>query len=197
VADVAVLEDPDAARMAIEPVRAGLLAELATEPSSAAGVAARLGLPRQKVGYHLNALAGQGLVVEVDRRRHGGLTERVFAASARAYVISPLAMGPIGADPARVADRLSSSYLLALAARAVREVGALVRGASAAGRRLPTLSVDVDIRLASAAERAAFAEDLAAAVRDLAARYHDAAAPAGRWYRLVAFAHPRVRSSEA
>jgi predicted ArsR family transcriptional regulator len=197
VADVAVLEDPDAARMAIEPVRAGLLAELATEPSSAAGVAARLGLPRQKVGYHLNALAGQGLVVEVDRRRHGGLTERVFAASARAYVISPLAMGPIGADPARVADRLSSSYLLALAARAVREVGALVRGASAAGRRLPTLSVDVDIRLASAAERAAFAEDLAAVVRDLAARYHDAAAPAGRWYRLVAFAHPRVRSSEA
>jgi predicted ArsR family transcriptional regulator len=183
--------------MAIEPVRAGLLAELATEPSSAAGVAARLGLPRQKVGYHLNALAGQGLVVEVDRRRHGGLTERVFAASARAYVISPLAMGPIGADPARVADRLSSSYLLALAARAVREVGALVRGASAAGRRLPTLSVDVDIRLASAAERAAFAEDLAAVVRDLAARYHDAAAPAGRWYRLVAFAHPRVRSSEA
>ena len=197
MADVAVLEDPDAARMAIEPVRAGLLAELATEPSSAAGVAARLGLPRQKVGYHLNALAGQGLVVEVDRRRHGGLTERVFAASARAYVISPLAMGPIGADPARVADRLSSSYLLALAARAVREVGALVRGASAAGRRLPTLSVDVDIRLASSAERAAFAEDLATAVRDLAARYHDAAAPAGRWYRLVAFAHPRVRSSEA
>jgi hypothetical protein len=84
-----------------------------------------------------------------------------------------------------------------LAARAVREVGALVRAASAAGRRLPTLSIDVDVRFRCAADRAGFADDLAAAVSTLAARYHDPAAPGGRWYRVVAFAHPHVPAQEA
>jgi DNA-binding transcriptional ArsR family regulator len=197
MADVAVLDEPAVALAALEPVRARLLAELASEPASAAGVAARVELPRQKVGYHLATLADRGLVVEVERRRHGGLTERVFAASAGSYVVSPAAMGPAGADPGRVTDRLSASYLVALAARAVREVGALVRGASTAGKRLPTLSIDADVRLRTAADRAAFADDLAAAVRTLTARYHDPAAPGGRWYRVVAFAHPHVPAQEA
>ncbi len=52
---VAVLDDPGAALAALDPMRASLLAALAAEPASAAAVAARLGLPRQKVGYHLNA----------------------------------------------------------------------------------------------------------------------------------------------
>jgi len=115
----------------------------------------------------------------------------VLTASARAYVVSPAALGPAAADPDAVADRLSAGYLLAVAGRAVREVGGLLRGAGAAGKRLPTLSVEADVRFASAADRAAFATDLAACVRDLAARYHDGSAPQGRWYRLVALSHPR------
>ena len=189
--DVAVLADPLTAAVALEPVRARILASLAAEPASAAGVAARLGLPRQKVGYHLNALAERGLVVEVDQRRHGGLTERIFAASAASYVVSPAAMGEAAVDVGTVPDRLSASYLIALAARAVRELGALAHGAAAAQKRLPTLSIDADIRFRSAADRAEFAEELAAAVRTLAARYHDEGARGGRWYRVVAFAHPR------
>lgn len=189
--DVAVLDTPAAALVALDPVRARLLAALGEEPASAAGLAARVGLPRQKVHYHLRALEDQGLVVEVGQRRHGGLTERVLAASAGAYVVSPAAMGAAGADPARVPDRLSASYLLALAGRVVREVGALLRRAEQAGAPLPTLSVDADIRFRSPEDRAAFADDLAGAVRTLAARYHDEAAPDGRWYRLVALSHPR------
>ena len=191
--DVAVLDDPAAALAALDPARAALLASLATEPASAAGLATRLGLPRQKVGYHLTALEKQGLVVEVDQRRHGGLTERILAASAGAYVVSPAAMGAAGADPRRVGDRLSASYLLALAGRVVREVGTLVRGADTT---VPTLSIDADIRFRSAADRAAFADDLAAAVRSLTSRYHDEAAPGGRWYRLVALSHPRPSEEE-
>ncbi len=195
--DVAVLDDPQVAAAALEPTRARLLAALAAEPASAASVAVRLGLPRQRVGHHLRALEDKGLLVEVGRRRHGGLTERVLTASARAYVVSPAALGPAAADPAAVADRLSAAYLLALAARAVREVGALVRGAERAGRRLPTLSVEADIRFASAADRAAFAEDLAACVRDLAARYDDESASGGRTYRVVALSHPRPAEQAA
>lgn len=188
--DVAVLDDPATAIIALDPLRSRMLASLATEPASAAGVAARLGLPRQKAGYHLTALADQGLVVEVGSRRHGGLVERILTASAGAYVISPTAMGHAAADLRRLPDRLSAAYLVALAARAVHEVGALLRGADAAGQRLPTLSIDTDVRFRSADERAAFADELAAGVRTLVARYHDESAPAGRWYRVVAIAHP-------
>ena len=57
----------------------------------------------------------------VEERLWGGLTERLMVATAASYVVSPAALGPIGADPARNNDRLSASYLLALAARIVRE----------------------------------------------------------------------------
>jgi len=187
VADVAVLEDPRVAAVALEPTRTRLLAELTAAPASAAALAAATGLPRQRLGHHLAA---------VERRRHGGLTERVLGASAAAYVVSPAAMGAAGVHPARVRDRLSAAYAIAVAARVVREVGALLRGATAARRSLPTLTVDTDIRFRSAAERAAFADDMAAAVRTLAARYHDDTAPGGRWYRLVALSHPRPRTEE-
>lgn len=194
--DVAVLDDPAAAMVALHPVRARLLASLADEPASAAGLAPVVGLPRQQVTYHLKALAGHGLVEEVAQRAHGGLTERVFAASALSYVVSPAAMGAAGVDPRRIGDRLSASYLVALAARAVREVGDLGRRATSAGKRLPTLSLDTDIRFRTAAARAAFADELAATVQALAARYHDDSTTGGRWYRVVAFSHPRPELDE-
>jgi hypothetical protein len=80
--------------------------------------------------------------------------------------------------------------LIALAARAVREVGELLRRARAAGKQLATLSIETEIRFRSAAERAAFTADLTEAVTTLAARYHDEAAPGGRAHRLVVLAHP-------
>jgi DNA-binding transcriptional ArsR family regulator len=194
--DVAVLDDAGAAAAALDPRRTRLLAALAHEPASAAGLAARLGLPRQQLGHHLRVLEEQGLVVEVGRRSHGGLTERVLAASAGTYAVSPSALGSAGADPARVSDRLSVAYLVALASRAVREVGELLRGATPAGKRLPALSIDADVRFASAADRAAFASDLAEAVRALAARYHDESAPNGRTYRVIVLSHPRPEEEE-
>ncbi len=189
--DVAVIEDPRVAAVALDPRRSRLLAALAEEPASAAGLALRVGVPRQQLGHHLRALEEQGLVVEVGRRTHGGLTERVLAASAAGYAVSPAALGAAAIDPARVPDRLSAAYVVALASRAVREVGGLLRGAARAGQRLPALAVDADVRFASAADRAAFAADLAGAVRTLAARYHDETAPDGRTYRVVVLAHPR------
>jgi DNA-binding transcriptional ArsR family regulator len=193
MADVAVIEDPAAAVVALDPRRSRLLAALADEPASAAAVAARVGLPRQQVGYHLKALQDQGLVIEVGQRHHGGITERILAASARGYVVSPAAMGTAGVDHTRVPDRFSGAYLVALAARAVREVGELLRGAERAGKRLPTLSIDTEVRFASADDRAACAGELAQAVRAIAARYHNESSPGGRWYRVVAFSHPAPR----
>lgn len=188
--ELAVIDDPAAAIVALDPTRAQLLAALG-EPGSATTLAQRLGLPRQRVNYHLRALEAHGLVELVEERPRRGLTERVVRASAASYVVSPAALGEAGGDPARNVDRLSSRYLIALAARAVREVADQVRRADASGRTLPTLSIDTEIRFASAADRAAFTDDLAAAVAALAAKYHADGATNGRWHRLVVLAHPR------
>jgi DNA-binding transcriptional ArsR family regulator len=185
VLDVEVIEDPAAAVVALDPVRSRLLAELA-EPGSAATLAARVGIPRQKVNYHLRALEAQGLVELAEERKRGGITERVMRATAARYVVSPAALGETAVDPDQ-ADRLSAHHLIALAGRIVREVGGLSRRAQSAGKRLPTLSIDTEIRFRSADERAAFADDLTAAVLDLAARYHH---DDGRPHRLVIAAHP-------
>jgi DNA-binding transcriptional ArsR family regulator len=189
--DVEVIEDPAAAAVALDPVRARLLAELA-EPGSAATLAARVGIPRQLVNYHVRALEAHGLVELTEERRRGGITERVLRATAAAFVVSPAALGEKAVDPAQSPDHLSARYLIALAGRVVREVGALARKSAAAGKRLPTMAIDTEIRFRSAADRAAFADELTAAVLDLAARYHH---DDGRPHRLVVAAHPQPRES--
>jgi hypothetical protein len=114
----------------------------------------------------------------------------VMQATAAHYVVSPAALGPAAADPGQVADRFSAQYLVALAGRVVREVGSLVRRSGAVGKRLPTMSIDTEIRFRTAADRAQFADELTAAVLDLAARYHH---DDGRPFRLVVAAHPRPK----
>lgn len=184
-----VIDDDATAALALDPIKRRLLEEL-REPGSAASLAPRVGLTRQKVNYHLRALEAHKLVEPVEARRWGGLTERRVIASALSYVVSPSALGPIGADPAHNTDRLSASYLIAVAARIVREVGALWRGARKTDKRLATLSIDTVIRFKSPADRAAFTSDLANAVAALAARYHDAEASGGRPHRLVVASYP-------
>ena len=186
---VEVIDDPGAAAVALDPVRSRLLSELA-EPASAATLANRLGIPRQKINYHLRALESYDLVRVAEKRQWGGLTERMMVASATSYLVSPGAMGPVAADPDRNPDRLSASYLIALAARIVREVKVLLTRSAGTEKRVPTLSVDTVIRFRSAADRAEFTQELTGAITHLAAKYHDEHARGGRPHRLVAVAYP-------
>src|SRR5258708_22076360 len=133
--DVAVIEDAAAAEVSLDPVRARLLAELA-EPASATMLAARVGLPRQKVNYHLRALEKHGLVELVEERRKGNVTERMMRATAASYVISPAALAAVQPDPSRSPDRLSAAWLPAVAARLARDVRLLIPGAAQARKRV-------------------------------------------------------------
>jgi len=193
--DVAVIEDPAAAEVSLDPMRAKLLAEL-VEPGSATTLANRVGLPRQKVNYHLRALEKHGLVELVEERRKGNMTERVLRATAASYVISPLALAAVQPDPGRAPDRLSARWLLALASRLVRDVGTLLTGATKAQKRLATFALDGEVRFASAADRAAFADELTHAVTTLIGRYHDENAPGGRDHRLIVAIHPTVHPTK-
>jgi len=192
--DVAVIENAAAAEVSLDPIRTRLLAELA-QPGSATMLAARVGLPRQKVNYHIRMLERHGLLDLVEERRKGNVTERVMRASAASYVISPAALAAVQPDPRRSPDRLSAFWLLALAARLVRDVGALLTGATKAGRRVATFALDGGVRFASAADRAAFAEELSTAVAALVAKYHDATAERGRDHRVIVAIHPTVKAA--
>ncbi len=193
--DIQVIDDPAAATAALEPMRSRLLSELAV-PASAATLATRVGLARQKVNYHLRALEAHGLVRLAQERKWGGLTERLLVATASSYVVSSSALCPVAAHPNRAIDRLSASYLIALGARVVREVGDLVRRANEAVKRLATLAVDTEVRFRSAADRAAFSSELTEAITKLVSKYHDASAPGGRAHRLVVVAHPLLQKSD-
>ncbi|HEX6883292.1 MAG TPA: helix-turn-helix domain-containing protein [Planctomycetota bacterium] len=191
-AGLRVLDDPRALAAALSPLRRRLLAELGRAPDSATGLARRLGLPRQRLNYHLRALEDSGLVELFEERQRRGCVERSLRVTARAFVIDPAVLGSHPADPEAIQDRFSSSYQIAAAARLLRELTQLQRGAERAKKPLATLTLETEVRFASAARRAAFAEELGAAVAALAARYQDDA-PASRAYRLVLAAHPKPK----
>lgn len=186
-----VIRRPEPAAVLLDRTRQKLLTHLA-EPDSAAGLARRLRLPRQRINYHLRALEDAGLVELVAERRKGNCIERVVRATARAFVISPEALGALGLTEETARDRFSTAYLIAAAGRAIRDVASLEARAQREGKRIATLTVEADVRFASAASRAEFAEELAQAVARLAAKYHDERAPAGRRFRLLAAVHPTI-----
>lgn len=193
--ELEVIERPEAATMVMDPVKRRILAHL-SQPASAASLASRLGLSRQKVNYHLRALEKVDLVTPVSERIWGGLTERLVVASAAGYLVSPTALGQLAADPAHSKDRLSASYLLALAARAVREVGELWRRSRAENKRLATLSLDTCIRFANPADRAAFTRELSQSVSDLVSKYHDESSAQARPFRLLVASYPAPQLRE-
>jgi DNA-binding transcriptional ArsR family regulator len=193
---LSIVEHPDQAGALLDPTRRELLERL-REPDSAAGLARRMRLPRQRLNYHLRELERAGLVECVGERRKGNCTERLMRATARAFVISPAVLGSLGSSPEAGADRVSAATLVAAAAETIRSVAALERRAKREGKRLATLTLESEIRFASAAARAAFAEELTQAVARLVARFHDDRAPRGRRFRLVVGAHPAVTAPTA
>jgi DNA-binding transcriptional ArsR family regulator len=188
---IAVIEDAHTAEVSLHPVRARMLAEL-VGGDSATSLAAKLGLPRQRVNYHLRALEDCGLVELVEERRKRNMTERVMRATAASYVISPAALSAVAPDPDRAPDRLSAQWLLALAGRLVQELGVLLTRSQEAHQPLASFGLDTEITFADAAARSAFVAQLTDAVESLVARYHAGAEPGGRKHRLIVALHPSI-----
>jgi len=191
VTAIDIISEPDRAATVLNPLRRRVL-ETLIEPGSATTVAAALGLPRQKANYHLRVLEKHGLVRHVEDRLKGNCTERVVRATARHYLIAPSVLGDLEARPSHTQDRHSSGYLAAVSARTVSEVAELRTRALSAGKKLPTFSLETAVRFRTVGEQAAFAEDLANAVAALVARYHDESSESGRWFRVMAGAHPAL-----
>src|SRR5215467_10809963 len=194
-AAIQVIQNAQAAATLFSPARMRILEQLA-EPDSAAGVARRLDLPRQQVSYHMRELEQAELVELVEERRKGNCLERVVRAAARSFVISPEALGKLGATPEQQRDRFSVGYLVGLAARAIRELAVLCGRAEKAGKRVSTMALEVEVRFASAEARHGFAEELAQEVARLAAKYHDESAAGGRRFRFFGGVYPAITRDE-
>lgn len=190
--DLATLAEPRHAELLMHPLRRGILERAAEGTVSATEVARALDEPRQKVNYHVRQLADAGLLEPAGERPRRGLREKLFRASAHAYVVSPDVLGRLAPDAGRLADAGSAAVLVALAGRVQAEVTEAGAQARRRGKRLATLSLDTEVWFESAAQQAAFAEALTQAVADVAARF---SAPAGadgtHRYRVVAGAYPR------
>jgi len=195
LATLQIVQSPEKAGVLLQPGRLRLLEQL-SEPGSAAGLARRLGVPRQKLNYHLRELEREGFLELVEERRKGNCMERVVRAVAREFLIAPQTADRISEDRV-TADRFSAAYLASTAARMIRELASLCIRARRAGKRVATLTLETEIRFASAASRAAFAEEMTASLARLAAKYHDERAEGGRRFRLLSAVYPAVRLEES
>lgn len=185
-----MLDQSSRAAALLHPMRLQILDAL-REPGSASTVARRLGVPRQKVNYHLRELEKAGFLEEVEQRKSGNCIERIVRATATHYLINPGLLGSLSADAgSSIEDQVSSSYLIALAAGAIRDVAAARSKAVTSKKRVPTFALQTDVRFAGAEERKRFVEELANAVATLVAKYHDDETPGGRTFRFMVGAWP-------
>ncbi len=149
-------------------------------------------MPRQRIGHHVRLLQRVGLLREVGQRRRGAFTERLLQTTARAWAISPAALGVMGMSPEDIRDEFSSEYLAATAARTLRDVARLREMAEEQGKRVATLTVETEVRFATAAAQAAFADEATAVLTELVGKYHDEIAPDGRRFRFTLGGHPAL-----
>lgn len=191
-----IIDDPSRARTALQPVRRQLL-HLLERPQSAPELAKAVGMPRQRVLYHLQKLEADRLV---EAREHGSVGRRIdrtYVRTATSYAIAPNTLGGVAVDPQTVTDAFSSAYLSAVAGRALNDLAALTRAAAARGKRVPTLTAETEVRFATPADQRAFADELARTLARLAGKYHQSDAPQGCTFRVFACGYPAVRSRAA
>jgi len=189
-----IIDDPARARTALQPIRLRLL-HLLEQPQSAPQLAKAIGMPRQRVLYHLRTLQAQRLVEAQEHGSVGRRIDRSYVRTASSYAIAPKTLGGVAVDSRTVADAFSSAYLSAVAGRALNDLAALGRAAAARGKRVPTLTLETDVRFATPADQRRFADELTTALADLAAKYHQPDAPQGRTFRVFACGYPAVPSS--
>jgi DNA-binding transcriptional ArsR family regulator len=195
IESLTVVQNPAHAALVLHYSRQLILEHLA-EPSSAAALARRLGLPRQRVNYHLRELEKAGFLELVEERRKGNCLERVVRAKAKSYLISPQALGRLGPASDEPQDGFSASYLMTLASKAIREVASLRDQPRTAGTRLATISLETRVRFKDAASRNAFAEELATALGRLVAKYHHEADGGGRLFQFLLAGYPTPGGTE-
>lgn len=185
------IREPGVLQALSHPTRVAML-EVLREPASAAGVARRIGQPRQRVGHHLKALEEAGLVEKVGTRQQGNFVETLYRSAARSFVIAPEVAW---ADPRRV-EVLRSQHalgtLVKIGERLQRDAVVLLDRAAFDGEQVASAAVSAEVRFASEHERAEFLQEYLEQTRALLERYER---KPGEPYRVVIAVHPQTEES--
>lgn len=186
-----ITDGKNAAVLLQHPLRAELLAR-ATEPVSATELAAALGVPRQRMNYHVRQLVKAGFLKAAGRRMKRNLVERQYVATARWYALSPRMLGALAGDAGRLPEQHSLLHALMTASVMQSELAAIAEAAANAGVRVRVSSVATELRFESAARRAEFAASLLDEVASLIGKHAsaDASSTAPGSYRLVVGLYP-------
>lgn len=192
---IQILDRPETAAAVLVPQRAEILDSLREEPGSAAMLSGRLGQPRQKINYHLRELEALELVELVEERRKRNMIERIMRPVANSWLVGPLALGMLAPKFSDSFDRLSASYLVAVAARTIDEIGQLFRRALKQRKKVPTFTIDTTVSFASADHRRKFAEELSIMLPQLINKYRDSSSTGRRSFRLNLSIYPKISSS--
>ena len=180
------LEDPGAIEALTHPVRRGVLGALRA-PESAAGVARTLGLPRQKVNYHLKELERVRLVRRAGERRKGHLIEKLYEAVAGTFVVSPRIAWSGERRVAALRDQISLRHLVKLGEQLQQDASGLLDRAAFDGDEIPSASVEAEVRFANEEARSAFMEEYLAALGPLLQKH---GARRGREFRVALAVYP-------
>lgn len=200
--DLDTIADPRRAAALFRPLRLSVL-RLAREPISASEIGARLGLPRQRINYHVRELARAGFLRRAGRRRRGNMIEQQYVASARAWGLSPELLGGLGADWRSIEDTASAAYLFALTAQMQSDLARAMRAPAAPGASAATVSLKSQFRFESPARREQFERALRQAVIEVIARHTapnlrpDGRPATGRPFRLVLGLYPYAAEESA
>lgn len=190
--DVHVVEDVEAVQTLLHPLRLRIL-EALREPTSAAAVARRIGETRQKVNYHLKELEAAGLARPVGERRSGNLVEVLFEAVARSFVVSPRTTRSDARRVDALRHQQSLERLVDVGDRLQHDAVVLLDRAAFEGEEIASLAVEIDVRFANEAGRAAFLAEYLETVKGLCARH---GTRDGEGYRVVLAAHPKAETTE-
>ena len=156
-------------------------------PDSAASVARSIGLPRQKVNYHLKELARTRLVRATGERRKGHLIEKLYEAVAGTFVVSPrLALDNEQCERA-LRDQISLSHLLKLGEQLQQDAAGLLDRAAFDSEQIPSASVETEIRFADEQARSGFMEEYLVLLGPLLTNY---GARSGRRFRVALATYP-------
>lgn len=183
------------AELLLHPLRQRILSE-AREATTAAEIARRVGLPPQKVNYHVRTLAEAGFLRPAGEGRKRNLVEKRYQASARSYLLLPQVLGAMSPQGMGEADRFSASALMMLSAVLQRELAVWLTQDKATEPSVPTLSLEAELRFESAEQRMAFAGALQEAISEVVAKHTSPARDIqgrprpGRPFRLVLGCYP-------
>jgi DNA-binding transcriptional ArsR family regulator len=193
-AELETVSDPRRAALLLHPLRSRLLS-LARDPVSSSELARRLGLPRQRVNYHVRALEAAGFLKPAGRQRKRNMIEQRYVVTARAFVLSPVVLGPVGADWRDIADPASAEYLLALTEQVRGDLARVQREEESEGGPA-TLSLKSQFRFDSPGQRAEFTRAVREAMVGVIARHtnpnrmENGRPGRGRPFRLVLACYP-------